>query len=379
MKKIDDYVKFVTKDVSPDEPVYTLPPYKVEKVYITVSETIDWGLEMLNVPKIWHQTTGDGIKIAVLDTGIAFEHPDLRDTIFDAKDFTGSRSGPADVQGHGTHVAGIIAARQDSNGVVGVAPQAKLLIGKVLGDNGFGTARAVAEGIEWAIESNADVISMSLGSPYPDSFIHEAIYSAIQKNIFVVCAAGNRGPRVGTVEFPGAFDEVVTVGAIDRRMLVPYFSSRGKQVDVVAPGDDILSTYPPHGYAVLSGTSMATPFVSGAVALILSKHKKFGGTTPINSQNDLLQHLIKTSIDAGPTGFDPSYGFGIINPTTLVGISMSKNLDLIADEDLTTSGQKKFQQFIGQEIRASVSGEAYLEGRLDSNGGQIVGGIRIRF
>jgi subtilisin family serine protease len=111
---------------------------------------------------------------------------------------------------------------------------------------------------------------------------------------------------------------MVAVGSIDRRKRLSQFSSRGRQVDVVAPGDEITSCYPPRGYAALSGTSMATPFVSGVVALALSKHKQMGGKTPLRTQQDLIEHLRRTSMDAGPAGFDPLYGYGILNPEKLI-------------------------------------------------------------
>lgn len=304
-------------------PIFTLPPYKVKKVVLSVSETIDWGLDMFAIPSFWKQTKGKDIKIAVLDTGVAFHHPDIASAVEDVRDFTDSQAGPSDLQGHGTHVAGIIAARENSRGLVGVAPLAQLLIGKVLGDNGYGTDESVARGIRWAIDQRANVISMSLGSLSPSERIYEAIKAAIDEGIFVICAAGNEGPDLGTVSYPGAYDETVSVGSIDRNQRVPYYSSRGKEVDIVAPGDDILSTYPPNTFAVLSGTSMATPFVSGVVALMLAKHRDFGGKTPVRNQKDLIEHLSKTAIDAGPIGFDPHYGFGLINPKDLLGTSSS--------------------------------------------------------
>ncbi|MEO0584962.1 MAG: S8 family peptidase [Bacteroidota bacterium] len=276
------------------------------------------GIELLGVPNFWKYTKGKGVKVAVLDTGVAHTHPDLKGAIIDMEDFTNSRSGISDINGHGTHCAGIIAARDNSLGVVGVAPESELLIGKVLGDDGSGSEEMVADGIYWAIKSGADIISMSLGSPYPSEKIYDAVMSAIQSGVFVICAAGNSGPDLGTVDFPGAFEETIAVGSIDRTKKVAHYSARGRQVDIVAPGDNILSTYPPRGLAKLSGTSMATPFVAGIAALILSKHKHFQGQTPITKQADMEEHLRMTALDLGPEGFDPSYGFGLINPKKLL-------------------------------------------------------------
>ncbi len=306
------------REIDSNEPIFSIPAFKVEQVYTANSQTVDWGVELLGVPNFWKYTKGKGVKVAVLDTGVTCTHPDLKDAIIAAKDFTNSRCGISDFNGHGTHVAGIIAARDNAVGVVGVAPESELIIGKVLGDDGTGSAEMVANGIYWAIEKGANIISMSLGSPYPSQKIYKAIHTAIEANVFVICAAGNSGPNLDTVEYPGAFDETIAVGSIDRRKKISYFSSRGKTVDVVAPGDQILSTYPPRGLAKLSGTSMATPFVAGVAALMLAKHKEYKGQTPINTQKDLEDHLRRTAIDLGPKGFDLSYGYGLINPEQLL-------------------------------------------------------------
>jgi subtilisin family serine protease len=299
-------------------PVYRLPPFQVDKVMLATAETIDWGLKLLGIPPLWKETKGEGIKVAVLDTGIALEHPDLQPAILEARDFTRSPSAAYDAQGHGTHVSGIIAARRNSHGIVGVAPEAKIIAAKVLNDEGSGTSQDIVAGIHWAIESGADILSMSLGSPEPDEEIHQALLLAISKGIFVITAAGNEGPDLDTVGYPAGFPEMVAVGSIDRRKRLSQFSSRGRQVDVAAPGDQITSCYPPRGFATLSGTSMATPFVSGVVALALSKHRQMGGKTPLRTQQDLIEHLRRTSIDAGPAGFDPLYGYGILNPEKLI-------------------------------------------------------------
>ncbi|MFY7805575.1 MAG: S8 family peptidase [Limnoraphis robusta] len=327
-----------------DSPIFVLPPYKVERVLVAAAEVIDWGLEMFAIPNLWKQTKGKGIKVAVLDTGIALKHPELVDAVEDARDFTKSPSGPSDIEGHGTHVAGIIAARENRGGVVGVAPEAKLLVGKVLGDNGYGTAQQLVNGIRWAIDKKADIISMSLGSPLPSEEMHAAIKAAVQAGIFVICAAGNSGPNLETVEYPAIYPETIAVGAIDRTRRVAQFSSRGKAVDIVAPGDNILSTYPPRGVAVLSGTSMATPFVSGVVALMLSKHRSFGGQTAVKTQAELIEHLQKTAIDAGMPGFDPYYGFGLINPEALLLSHLDRTLQSLAKEELTTKYIQRLKQ-----------------------------------
>ena len=117
---------------------------------------------------------------------------------------------------------------------------------------------------------------------------------------------------------PARWTFTIAVGAVDRQGRLARFSSQGEEVDICAPGEDVLSAAPGSGYAKMSGTSMATPFVSGVVALMLAKHRRHGGATPLNTVNDLREHLARTATDAGPTGHDPHYGFGLINPTGLV-------------------------------------------------------------
>jgi len=333
---------------------YKLPRFAYEPALLALAETIDWGIKIIGVPNFWSQTKGEGIRVAVLDTGIDYAHPDLKDAIEDMKDFSGSRSGPNDTNGHGTHVSGTIAARENSSGVIGAAPLAKILTGKVLGDDGSGSDQSVAAGIRWAIQKKVDIISMSLGAPQYSRLIHSAIKEAHKKGIFIITAAGNEGPSLDTVGYPARLPECLAVGAIDRNLKVTRFSSRGDTVDIVAPGDQILSTYPPKRHARLSGTSMATPLVSGVVALMLAKHKKVGGGTPIKNNKDLIEHLHKTAIDAGPQGFDPQYGYGIINPKSLLNIAEKPDGPVnggtrlgLTLSDLSTQGRKKVKSFLG--------------------------------
>ncbi len=307
-----------------EEPIVSLPPFEVDEVFISLAETRDWGLRMLNIPSLWRQTEGEGISVAVLDSGISLNHPDLAGAVkrYGYKDFTGSPHGIGDENGHGTHCAGIIAARKNSRGVVGVAPKANLLVGKVLDDNGVGKGIWIAKGIDWAIKKEADVISMSLGNQTPIPVVHEAIKRAVEKGVFVICAAGN--DSLDYVDFPAAHPETIAVGSINRKKRFSSFTSIGKEVTIVAPGEDILSTFPPRTYATLSGTSMATPFVAGVVALMLAKHLKYGGETLIETQKELITHLMHTAIDLGKTGFDEKYGYGLIKPTSLLKTPQEK-------------------------------------------------------
>ncbi|MGE0610279.1 MAG: S8 family peptidase [Pirellulales bacterium] len=296
---------------------YSIPPFRVEARFLSLSETIDWSLNLYRVPQAWKQSRGRGVKVAVLDTGIDADHPDLGDAIEAARDFTASRGGPIDRNGHGTHVAGTIAARQNDVGVVGVAPDCRLIVAKVLGDDGSGSDAAIARGIGWAVESGADILSMSFGSRQPSTAIYRALQQAVDQGRFVICAAGNDG-RPNSVNYPARLPMAVAVSAVDRNGQISPFSSRGPEVDIAAPGQDIVSTWLNGSYAKLSGTSMAAPFVSGVVALTLAKHRHSGGKTPFRTQTDLLEHLRRTATDAGPGGQDPNYGYGLINPASML-------------------------------------------------------------
>lgn len=335
-----------------------LPPFQVERVMAASSQSVDWGITALGIPSLWTKTKGKGIRVAVLDTGTSIDHPDLLTAIVEAKDFTGSRYGPVDMNGHSSHCLGIIGARDNDTGVVGVAPECDLLAGKVLGDDGSGSNRSIAAGIRWAIDNRVNIISMSLGSPYPDEIIHRAIVEAVRAGVIVVCAAGNSGPAANTVEYPGKWSEAIAVGAINANRQVATFSSRGPEVAIAAPGEKILSCYLNRSVAVLSGTSMATPYISGIVALMLAKHHEDGGTTPVDTPAQVAEHLRKTAIDSGPVGPDPSFGWGIVNPAWLVGSDLAqpnpKGAVAFTEKDFTKAGLEKFKSLLGEVTQVSA-------------------------
>lgn len=335
---------------------FKIPPFTVESLSVSCSESIDWGLRANNIPDIWTDSAGKGIKVAVLDTGVADNHPDLEGQILASQDFSKSNSGSYDTNGHGTHCAGVIAANKNESGIIGVAPEAKLLIGKVLDDSGSGASEWIAKGIRWSVTEGADIISMSLGAPTLDKSIKEAVKFAHSKGCFVVAAAGNEGPKQGTTGYPANMKECISVAAVNKKNLAAMFSSRGK-VDIAAPGVDISSCWPPNGYARLSGTSMATPFVSGVLALVLSALK---------AENVKYKQLVKeisttfykTSLDAGAPGYDSTYGWGLIEPKSaireakkLAARSSGKRLEAVdsltlSAKDFTKDGLEKLVSFV---------------------------------
>ena len=282
-----------------------LPPYRVDLVNAALSKKdgVDWGLAAYGIPEAWKKTCGGEITVAVIDSGIA-KHKDLPNVV-DYRNFS-SDSDAFDTLGHGTHVAGVIGA--SSGPCQGIAPCSRLLSYKVLGHSGMGSNTAVAEAVRHAADAGVQLACMSLGSPAPSDRVHQAIQYATRKGVVVICAAGNDG---GSVNFPAAFTETIAVGAVDRNGNVCEFSSRGREIVVAAPGQDITSTWRADGYATISGTSMAAPFVTGVLALYLAHH---GPAT----HAEIIDVLAKTSRDAGPDGHDPEYGWGLLDPQKLL-------------------------------------------------------------
>lgn len=258
-----------------------LIPYQVEEIKDTAQE-IPQGIQMIQAPDVWEQADeGSDNVIAIIDTGCDTSHPDLEGKVIDGKNFTDSSDETeyADGNGHGTHVAGTAAAAAGEEGIAGVAPNAKLLIVKVLDENGSGDYQWIIDGINYATDwegpngEKVRAISMSLGGPEDVPELYEAVKRAIDSGIPVVCAAGNEGddrPETDEYAYPGAYNEVIQVGAINFDREIAPFSNTNDEIDIVAPGVDILSTYTDQQYARLSGTSMAAPHVSGALALVTS-------------------------------------------------------------------------------------------------------------
>ena len=294
-------------------------PYQVIEQAEEVKE-VPKGVELIQAPKIWSETKGKGITVAVLDTGCDTSHPDLQERIIGGRNFTDDDGSNPDIfkdyNGHGTHVAGTIAAQKNDNGVVGVAPEASLLIVKVLNKNGSGQYDWIIKGINYAIEQKADIISMSLGGPNDTPELYEAIKRAVANNVLVVCAAGNEGDGDDSTDefaFPGCYNEVISVGAVNLERRSSNFTNSHNEIDLVAPGEEILSTYLNGKYATLSGTSMAAPHVSGALALIkILANNSFERKL---SEPELYAQLIKRTV---PLGNSPKLeGNGLIYLTVL--------------------------------------------------------------
>jgi subtilisin family serine protease len=279
-------------------------------------QILPWGIDRVDADRVWTATSsgskGLAVKVAVIDTGIQLNHPDLVNRVKGGLNAINHRKSYADDNGHGTHVAGIIAANDNTTGVIGAAPLASLYAVKVLDRNGSGYLSDIIEGIDWSIVNKMQVINMSLGASMGTTVFHDAVIRARNAGITIVAASGNDG---GAVLYPAAYPEVVAVAATDNANTIAYWSNHGSEVDIAAPGVSIYSTYLGSTYATLSGTSMATPHVVGTVALLLALPV---GGSDVNGNgkwdpDEIVLKLKGTARDLGAVGVDDYYGAGLID------------------------------------------------------------------
>ncbi|KCZ73388.1 subtilisin-like serine protease [Candidatus Methanoperedens nitroreducens] len=302
-KLTDDDVAALKKDpnvaaVEPDGKCYALPA--VECQPSPEVETIPWGIDRIKAPQAWDITKGKGMKVAVCDTGVDYTHPDFSPNYRGGISFVPAETDPKDFNGHGTHVAGTI---------IGVAPSAYLYAVKVLGSDGSGNFSWIIAGIDWCVRNGMHVLNMSLGAPSaPTTALERMCNLAWSRGLILVAAAGNdRGP----VNFPARYQSVIAVSAIDSANVIAEFSSRGPEVELCAPGVDVLSTLPGDRYGTLSGTSMACPHVAGVATLALSSHR--WAPSDVAKNVAIRRLLASTAENLGIPGRDEEYGFGRVN------------------------------------------------------------------
>jgi thermitase len=262
-----------------------------------------WGLKKTGFTEAWNRTRGSGVKVAVVDTGAAVGHVDLRHKVSQARDIVNGDNTVRDLSGHGTHVAGIIAADTNNRtGIAGGCPNCRLLVAKVFDGKNTGTVARFAQGIKWSADQGAEVINLSFIHPLPSNVEKNAIDYARGKGAVVVAAAGNNDTNKRT--YPAAYlDSVIAVAATSRDDRRAPFSNYGGWVDVAAPGVKVLSTVP-SGYASWSGTSMATPNVSALAGLLASQRR---------GRANIEARITNTAVDLGPKRRDPYYGAGRIS------------------------------------------------------------------
>ncbi|MCU9614801.1 S8 family serine peptidase [Caldibacillus lycopersici] len=276
-----------------------------KEITIEPAQVITWDRERVKLREsIQSNFTGKGIKVAVIDTGIAL-HDDLQ--VAGGISFVDYTTSYYDDNGHGTHVAGIIAAKNNNIGVVGIAPDVQLYSVKVLDFDGSGYISDLVEAIQWSIENDMDILNISSGSLVNSQILERMINAAYENGLLIVAAAGNDGTedtKIDTINYPGKFDSTIAVGALDENNQRAIFSSTGSALEISAPGENIVSTYLNNGYISMSGTSMATPVVSGIVALLKEANP--------NLTNIQLRSLLqKGSIDLGMQGRDSLFGYGL--------------------------------------------------------------------
>jgi thermitase len=283
---------------------YLREPYFIPNDPMLVNQ---WGLISTRFRGAWSNAKGGKAKVAIVDSGVYSEHPDIG-RIIAQRDFVEDDAVADDDYGHGTHVTGIAGAlTNNGKGVAGGCFECGLLIAKVMGPLGFTTDSRIVEGINWSVNHGADVVNLSLGGPGDSSVLKTAVNRAYDRDAVVVAAAGNEGrdePR-----YPAAYSTVIAVSATTTDGRLASFSSRGDWVDLAAPGTDILSTGESGGYERHSGTSVAAPFVSGLAGLLASRGM---------SADSIRERMQATAEDLGPAGDDPRFGHGMIDANNAV-------------------------------------------------------------
>jgi len=279
-----------------------------------------WGVKRIGAGVVHDSgNKGAGAEVAVLDTGIDWDHPDL--VVAVGINFVPSGKGPPwartvdpdawdDDNGHGTHCAGIVAALDNGIGVVGVAPDASLSAVKVLDKNGSGYVSDIIAGLDWCVAKNKDVANMSLGADSHVQAFQDACNAAEAEGVVLVAASGNDG---SSVDYPAAYDSVIAVSATDISDGIASFSDYGLEVELSAPGVSIYSTYMGGGYATGSGTSMAAPHVAGTAALVIASDITY---------ESVRKQLQTTAEDLGDAGWDQYYGYGLVDADEAAGATI---------------------------------------------------------
>jgi subtilisin len=345
-------------------------------VYRTADEyTESWGVVHIGAD-LAHTSNnkGTGVKIAVIDTGIDYNHQDLDDNYAGGWNYIGNNANPFDDSdnSHGTHVAGIIAAEENGIGTIGVAPEAEIYAVKVLDEAGNGTLESVISGIQWAVNNGMDIANLSLEGPNVPP-LQDACNAAYNAGVLLVAAGGNTNG--GSVRYPGGYSSVIAVTATNSSDQRASFSPIGSALELAAPGVSIPSTIAGGGYGFISGTSQASPHVAGTAAL-------FFLTNPADENSngtihDEVRELLKiNAIDLGEPGHDTYYGFGLVNASALYTCNCEGNFD--GDSDVDGSDGSVFKDHFGRshfnnpcETGNPCNGDFDCDGDVDGNDASI--------
>lgn len=290
--------------------LWQLPPVIHHQTMLSVdTAALPWHVADFAIDKLLWPLATQPVIVGLIDTGVSQTHVErgeLAGQVLHAADFTNSRFTWTDRNGHGSHTGGIIAARSFGIGRNCV----KLVSAKALGDNGTGSDDGIARSIRWCLEKGATILNLSLGSPQPSPTINRELEEAARRGVMCVCAAGNDG---GPVNQPAAQEFCLAITAIDRQRELAGFSSRGNEADAAAPGVEIQSLAPGGAFAVMSGTSMACPWVAAYLA-VKRAYDLARGVKPIASVAEAIEWLTRDSTDLGKPGRDPLYGVGLPDP-----------------------------------------------------------------
>lgn len=299
--------------------------------------TADWGVERVKAPEVWDETQGNGILVAVVDTGVDRSHSDIAANYAGGYDFFNDDTDPQDDHGHGTAMTGIALAPQNNFGTIGVGHQARLLAAKVLGSDGIGYVSTVVAGIDWAVDNGASVINLSLGTTHNSQILKDAVDRAARQGVVVVAAAGNTNG--GALVYPAAYDSTIAIGATDRDDRLASFSAVGSEL--VAPGVGILAPSLGGAHITVSGTSASTAHVSGLAALLL----EYG-------VGNVRQSLRDGAVDLGTEGRDPYFGYGLPEAPRAL---------MLAEEDTTSPTVSFIEPRDGQKIAGQVVVRVHAE------------------
>ncbi|UQZ84859.1 Subtilisin DY [Paenibacillus konkukensis] len=237
---------------------------------ISEAPSIPWGIKHIRAPQAWSKSRGDRIHIGVIDTGADYTHPDLRNCLSYGVNLLNRYLMPNDDNGHGTHIAGTIAASSKQRGIVGVAPQALIHPVKAFDHQGSAYVSDIINGIDWCVRNQLHIINMSFGMKSYSKALESAIRNAHDSGVIVVASSGNEGKKAG-IDYPARLRQVIAVGATTRRGYIAPFSNISRKIDIYAPGEKVYSTWLRGKYHELSGTSMATSHVTGVIALMLAR------------------------------------------------------------------------------------------------------------
>ena len=324
-----------------------------------IDQALPWGVGRIGA-EVVHTSgnKGAGVNVAILDTGIDSNHPDL--LVVGGENFSPGKKSYDDENGHGSHVAGIVAALDNEIGVIGVAPEVNLFAVKVLGDRGIGRWSDLIAGLQWCVDYSMQVANMSLGATLAPSDVKAACDSAYAVGVLLVAAAGNENG--GSVIYPAAYDSVIAVSATDSNDELAFLSSVGDEVELAAPGVYIYSTYKDGGYAILSGTSMASPHVAGVAALAIAAEIA-----------DVRTQLQDT---ADSLGDSKKYGYGLVNAAEAAGVGNEPpTVSITSPADSSTFDSEASILFEGTatdsedgDLTAELDWTSNIDGQIDTGG-----------